>query len=338
MTTRITAVVLAYLDEPWLERCVLALLSSRGVEADVVVVDNGCTDGGTDRLAEVPGVTVLRPGRNLGFAAGCNTGAQVASADVLAFVNSDAVADPDALARLAYVAAQPDVGIASASIRLAHAPDRLNSGGNDVHFLGFVWSGAFDQEAVTWPDRRDVAAASGAGMAMRKAVWERFGGFDPEYFAYYEDAELSLRCWQQGLRVVYVPEAVVIHRYEFSRNPHKHYLLERNRLILLLTLFEGRTLALLGPGLVAMELAVVAFAFVGGWPGQKLAGWGWIIRNWRWVAWRRRLLQSQRTVRDRSLSTMLVTRLDPGNYPLPPALRPLNGVLAGYWALVRRFL
>jgi len=338
MSIRVSAVVLAYLDEPWLERCVHALLSSRGVEADVILVDNGCTGGGVDRLADVAGVTVVRPGRNLGFAGGCNAGAEAAGAELLAFVNSDAVAEPDALARLAAVASRPDVGIASASIRLGDAPERLNSGGNEVHFLGFVWSGAFNEDASAWTAERDVGAASGAGMAMRRALWERLGGFDPEYFAYYEDAELSLRCWQQGLRVVYVPEAVVVHRYQFSRNPKKHYLLERNRLILVLTAFEGRTLALLGPALVGMEVAVLVFALAGGWARPKVEGWAWLLRHRGWLAARRRRLQAERTVEDRTLAPMLVTRLDPGNYPLPPALLSLNGVLAGYWALARRLL
>lgn len=336
--TRVSAVVLAYLEEPWLERCVHALLSSRGVEADVVLVDNGCIGGGVDRLAGVPGVTVLRPGRNLGFAGGCNAGAEVAGADLLAFVNTDAVVEPDALARLVEVASRPEVGIASASIRLAEAPERLNSGGNDLHFLGFVWSGAFNEDASVWPVQRDVGAASGAGMAMRRSLWEQLGGFDPAYFAYYEDAELSLRCWQRGLRVVYVPEAVVVHRYQFSRNPQKHYLLERNRLMLVLTTFEGRTLALLAPALLGMEAAVLVFALAGGWVRPKVAGWGWLLHNRDWLAGRRRRLQAERTVGDRDLAAMLVTRLDPGNYPLPPALLPLNGVLTGYWALVRRLL
>lgn len=338
MAPRVSAVVLAYLEEPWLERCVHALLSSRGVEADVVLVDNGCIGGGVDRLADVPGVTVVRPGRNLGFAGGCNAGAAAGGSDLLAFVNSDAVVEPDALARLAEVASRPEVGIASGSIRLAEAPERLNSGGNDIHFLGFVWSGAFNEDASVWAVQRDVGAASGAGMAMRRSLWEQLGGFDPEYFAYYEDAELSLRCWQRGLRVVYVPEAVVVHRYQFSRNPEKHYLLERNRLILVLTTFEGRTLALLAPALLGMEVAVLAFALVGGWVRPKVDGWGWLVRNRGWLVGRRRRLQAERTVDDRALAAMLVTRLDPGNYPLPPALAPLNGVLTAYWALVRRLL
>lgn len=336
--TLVSAVVLAYKDEPWLERSVRAVLDSRGVEVEVVLVDNGCTDGAVERLAGLAGVTVVRPLANLGFAGGCNAGALEASGEVLALVNGDAVVAPDALARLTDVALRRDVGIASASIRLADAPEKLNSGGNELHFLGFAWAGAFGEEASAHQSEREVTYASGAGMAMRMELWERLGGFDAQYFAYHEDAELSLRCWQQGFRIVYVPDAVVVHRYEFSRNAQKYYLVERNRLALVLTLFEGRTLVWLLPALVVIEMATLVVAVNGGWVRQKLAGWGWLLQNHRWIRARRRRLQAERSVGDRSLAPLFVNRLAAGNYPLPAALRPLDRLLGNYWSAVRRFL
>ena len=336
--TLVSVVVLAYKDEPWLERSVRAALASRGVDVEVILVDNGCTDGSIDRLVGVGGLHLVRPGRNLGFAGGCNAGAQRAHGEVLALVNGDAVVAPDALARLAEVALEANVGIASASIRLADAPEKLNSGGNELHFLGFAWSGAFGEDASAHRYERDIAYASGAGMAMKSALWARLGGFDAQYFAYHEDAELSLRCWQQGLRIVYVPDAAVLHRYEFSRNALKYYLVERNRLALVLTLYERRTLALLFPALTAMEVATLIVALKSGWAPQKLAGWKWLLRNRRWVMARRRRLQADRSVGDRSLAPLFVNRLDAGNYPLPRALLPLDRLLGEYWSAVRRFL
>jgi len=337
-TTRVSVVILAYGRDPWLERCVVSVLASTGVEVDVILVDNTGTDETVDRLGKRAGVRVVRPGRNLGFAGGCNLGASLAGGDVIALVNQDAVVDPGALERLARVASRSDVGVATGSIRLAHAPERLNSGGNAVHFLGFGWSGSFDEPAADHSVEVDVTGASGAGMAMRRAQWERFGGFADEYIAYHEDAELSLRCWQQGLRVVYVPDAVVTHRYEFSRNPSAYYLVERNRLLFCLTVFERRTLALLAPALVGLELGMVAVAIHGRWLRQKIAGWRWILERRRWVVARRRLLQAERTRSDRELAHLLAGRFDARNLPLPPALRPLDRVLAAYWSIVRRLL
>src|SRR5262249_39686035 len=130
---RVSVVIVAYGAYPALATCVRAVLDSEGVEADVVLVDNGCTDGGVDGVRGEDAVVVVDPHRNLGFAGGAVAGASAATGEFLAFVNPDAVVAPHALARLVAVAAAPDVGIASASLRLADEPATMNSAGNPVH-------------------------------------------------------------------------------------------------------------------------------------------------------------------------------------------------------------
>ena len=109
--------------------------------------------------------------------------------------------------------------------------------------------------------------------------------------------------------------------------------------ILVLTLTEPRTLALLAPALVAMEAGMLVVAAGGGWLPDKVAGWTWLLRNRRWVAARRRLLQAERTVPAELLNRRLATRFDAGALlPLPEWCRPFDRALAGYWALVQRLL
>jgi len=334
----VTAVILAYGDDPWIEAAVRAVLASTGIDVDVVLVDNGCTSSAVERCDALSGVTVVRPGTNLGFAGGCNAGAAHACGEVLALVNGDAVVEPGALAHLVEVAMKPDVGIASASIRLADQPDLLNSRGNDLHFLGLSWAGGFGEPAARHTVQKDIVGASGAGMAMRRQLWEELGGFEERYFAYHEDLELSLRCWQRGFRVVFVPEAVVYHHYDFSRSPEKLFWLERNRAILLLTVLQARTLLVLAPGLIATELGMAALAAAEGWLPRKLQAWRWLLRNAGWILERRRQLQAERIVGDRELSSRFVSRLDAGNYPLPAFTPALNHLLAAYWWMARRLL
>lgn len=334
----VSVVVLAYLDEPWVERCVEAVLASRGVAADVVLVDNGCTTGAVQRLDGSPGVTVVTPGQNLGFAGGCNAGAAAAGGAYVGLVNADACVDRDALSHLVDVASRPEVGIASASIRLADEPELLNSCGNPLQILGLSWAGGFREPATAHQEETDVTCASGAGLVLRREVWDALGGFASEYFAYHEDAELSWRCWQRGLRVRYVPRAVVLHRYEFSRNPTKFFLVERNRLLLLLTAYERRTLLLLLPPLLALELAMLLLSVTQGWTRQKLRGWLWIGTHLPWVRERRRLLQQQRTVPDRQLASLLIAEVTTTAIPLPVGTQALNAFLRLWWTVVRRLL
>ena len=334
----VSAVVLAYGDQPYLFEVVDSVLASTGIDVEVVVVDNGCTSPDLSPLRTRAGVTLVEPGHNTGFTGGCNLGAAKAAGDLLAFVNSDAIVEPGALAALAEVAARPEVGIASASLRLAEDPDRMNSAGNPLHVLGLSWAGGLGEPAEHYRAESDIASATGAAMMMRRDVWEILGGFTAEFFAYCEDADLSLRCWQAGWRVRYVPSAVVRHHYEFSRNPAKWYLLERNRLAMLLCDYETRTLLLLAPALLALECALLVVASTSGWAGAKLRGYRWLWQNRSWLRARRRQVRAGRRRSDRELASLLTARFDAQVLPLPAGTFLLNTAMGLYWALVRRLL
>jgi uncharacterized membrane protein SirB2 len=114
--------------------------------------------------------------------------------------------------------------------------------------------------------------------------------------------------------------------------------MERNRLAFLGTCFAGRTLLLLAPVLLAMELAMLVVAARQGWFRDKLAGWMWIVRNGRKLLRRRRETQGARRVHDRDLARLLTAVVDPGNLKVPALVRALNPVLMVYWLVVRRAL
>jgi GT2 family glycosyltransferase len=336
----VSVVVLAYGDEPTLAESVGAVLGSTGVDVELVLVDNGCTSDGVARVKDLPGVRVLTPSENTGYAGGCVLGAAEARGDYLAFVNSDAEVRPDALAQLVRVAAEPGVGIAMGSIRLADRPELLNTAGNPIHYAGMVWVGGFEQPAAGYPRRRQVPIVSGCAFAIRRSLWEELGGgFAPEYFAYHEDTELSLRCHQRGLTVEYVPEAVVLHHYDFGgRTPTKNYLLERNRLVLVATVYQAWTLVVISPMLALTELAMLTASVLGGWSRQKVAGWGWIWRHRRWIRQRRAQLQRERTVPDRELVRIMTGRFDPDNVEAPPGAGAFNVISGAWWWVARKLI
>ncbi len=334
----VTAVILAYRDEPWLEVSVQAVLESTDVDVDVIVVDNGCTSDAVDRVKGLAGVRVIRPDRNLGYAGGTVAGAAEATGDYMAFVNSDAVVTPPALARLTAVAAEPDVGLAMGSIRLAADPSLMNTAGNPLHYAGLSWSGGFEQPASAYATRRSVPCGSGCAFVIAAARWREVGGMTAEYFAYHEDAELSVRLWQRALRVEYVPDAVVVHHYEFSRNAFKSYLLERNRLVFVLTTYQAHSLLVLAPMLLVTEVAMVLTALGGGWVSQKAAGWAWLWQHRRWLRAHRTRLQGARTVPDRDIAKIMTGDFRPGNVASVRGQTLYNAVSRGYWSVARRLL
>jgi GT2 family glycosyltransferase len=304
---------------------------------EVIVVDNG---GGPeiDAAAARDGVRVLSPGRNLGFAGGCNEGARNATGDALVFLNPDTVLAPGALAGLVAPLEDRGIGIVSARLRLLEQPELLNSAGNEVHVTGIAWAGLFGQPASAVGELRDVAFPTGAAMAIRRELFEELGGFTEELFMYQEDLVLGWRVRLRGLRVVVSPDADVYHDYEFGRNPGKHYLLERNRLVFVLSSYSARLLLLLSPVLVSTEAAMLGLALKEGWARDKIAGWGWLLRNAGWLRRNRRETQELRRVRDRELARFLSPVIAPAMIPVPSPVRAINPLVAKYWSLVKKAL
>lgn len=324
--TDVSAVICAFGPQPYLRDAVAALRASRGVSVEVIVVDNGSPD-----CADLDdGVRILRPGTNTGFAGGCNLGAEAARGATLTFVNSDALVDPDCLARLHRAASHPGTGLAGATILIADEPDTVNSWGNPVHLLGFSWAGGYGHPAEQARGGR-CASVSGAVFAVRKDVFVGLGRMDPVYFAYAEDVDLSLRAWLRGLEVVVLPDALAWHHYDFSRNELKLYLLERNRLITVLTTYRARTLLGLAPLLLASEAALYARGRREGWGSQKAAGWRWLLTHRGYLRARRNRIQGTRRVGDDELFELLSVDLDPPErfgMSLPPQWRRAIGE---YW-------
>lgn len=330
---RVTAVVLSYGHEPYLVECVEAIVRSTGVDLDLILLDNGADAERVQSASTVPGVTLVTPETNLGYASGCNVAADRGSGEYLVFVNSDAIVSPECIRELVGTLQDDSVGLVSASVRLADAPDMINSAGNPVHYLFFSWAGGHGEPASGFDIARPIPSVSGATFAIRSALWRSLGGFDDAYFAYGEDVDLSWRAWQAGYRVLYVPRALSLHHYEFSRNARKFYLLERNRLINLLTLPEARTRRRLAPIALVVECGLLFVALRDGWVVQKWDGWKWLARHGGYIRAKRDRIDSGREVPDSILSELLSDRVDP---PVGLGLRVpavVNDILAAYWRL-----
>jgi GT2 family glycosyltransferase len=335
---RISVVIVAYESGPALTRCLHSLDPEVDGKSEVIVVDNG--DGGPE-IAEAQRmsfVRVLRPGENLGFAGGCNLGARHATTDALVFLNPDTVVAPGAIGALVARLDDPAVGITTARLRLFDRPELLNSAGNVLHVTGLAWAGRYGEPAEQVTQEEEVAYPTGAAMAMKTRLFWELGGFAEELFMYQDDLELAWRARLRGLRIVLVPNADVYHEYDYGRNPTKHYFLERNRLVFLLSAYSGRLLVLLGPVLISTELAMLGLALKDGWARDKLAAWGWCVRRAGWVRQRRRQTQALRRVSDRELARHLTSVVDPAMIVVPGLARVMNPLLERYWSLVRRAL
>lgn len=245
MDRHLRIVVLVWNGRELLPRCLEHVLASRWPHGrlEVVVVDNGSTDGSVDDWeARYPQVRLVRNGRNLGFAGGVNAG--LTDLDDLwgvALVNTDAFVEPDWLEHLGTaLEADDQIGAAAPKILFAEPDDRGRPVVNNVgNVLGPTWElhdrGYGEPDDGRYDREEDVWGWCGAAVLLRRAYLDDVGRFDERLFMYAEDADLSWRGARRGWRYRYVPAARVHHLHRASsggeRTPLLDYLNRRNRLV-----------------------------------------------------------------------------------------------------------
>jgi hypothetical protein len=116
------------------------------------------------------------------------------------------------------------------------------------------------------------------------------------------------------------------------------FLLERNRLLFVLTTYEARTLAVLALPMIGFELALLVVSWRQGWAREKISGWAWLARNGAHMRARRREISAARLVGDDVLSDLLTARFDPAQLEIPAVGRPLEVLLQAWWRLGRHAL
>ena len=317
-----------------------ALTVQLGDGDELVVVDSGSTDGTVDVVRERgAGATVVQPGANVGFARGCNLGAESTTAPLLLFLNPDARPEPGCLDALRAIAPDhPDWGAWQALVTL-DGGTRVNTRGGVVHFLGLAWAGGVGEPVESAPDAPcEVGFASGAALVVRRAVWERVGGFDPAYFMYGEDVDLALRLRLAGHGVGLAPAARVEHDYEFDKGARKWYLLERNRWLTILAVYPAPLLLALGPALLAAEVGIAVVAARGGWLGSKLEAQRWLLGHPGEIVRRRRRVQALRTASAWEFAARLTADLDSPYLGEAADSRALGSTLGAYWRMALRAL
>jgi GT2 family glycosyltransferase len=244
-----SVVVVNWNRKELLRACLNSLQRQQGVSFEIIVVDNGSSDGSAEMAEREFGACVIRNRENRGFCAANNQGIAAARGEFVALLNNDAEAESGWLAALERVcASRPDVGMAASKVLVWEDPARIDKAGhlmfpdgqNRGRGTGALDRGQYDrEEEVLWPD--------GCAALYRKQMLEEIGGFDEDFFAYGDDAELGLRARIAGWRCVYTPQAVAHHHRGATLGKDSTWrlkLIERNRVLLAVKLFPWSLLAL----------------------------------------------------------------------------------------------
>jgi GT2 family glycosyltransferase len=238
----ISVVIVNWNRKELLRACLESVGRQAGVEFETIVVDNGSRDGSAEMAEKEFGARVIRNVANRGFCAANNQGIAAARGEFVALLNNDAEAESGWLAALDRAATRAaDVGMAASKVLVWEEPQRIDKVGHLIYpdgqnrgrGSGANDTGQFDrEEEVLWPD--------GCAAMYRKKMLDEIGGFDEDFFAYGDDAELGLRARIAGWKCIYTPEAVVRHHRGSTLGKDSAWrleLIERNRVLLAVKLF-----------------------------------------------------------------------------------------------------
>ncbi len=194
--------------------CLDSLRAQTHPQFEVIVADNGSTDGSLDMLRdEYPEVRVLELDKNYGFVVASKLGAAATDADILVMLNNDTEVEPGWLEALCRALEDnPKAGSAASKMLLFDQRDTIHSAGD---MLGDDFMpqnrGVWEVDRGQYDDRTEIFGACGGAAAYRRQAWEQVGGFDERLFMYLEDVDLAWRLQQAGWESVFVPEARVYH-------------------------------------------------------------------------------------------------------------------------------
>jgi len=263
---RVAVLIVNWNGGDLLTRCLESLEQQRRRPDHVIVVDNASSDDSLKRAAHLlKDVELIQLPSNVGFARGNNLAAYAARQfDALALLNPDAVAEPGWLEELVRAAERhPDTASFASRMLLASTPQYLDGAGDSYHVSGRAWRNGHRILSTTWPaEDAEVFGPCAAAALYRREAFDEAGGFDEQYFCYFEDVDLAFRLRLRGYRSLYVHAAVVRHvgsALSGYRSDFAVYHGERNAVWTFVKNMPGPLLWMYLPQHIALNVAALLF-------------------------------------------------------------------------------
>lgn len=253
----------------WLGNCLDSLGKQSFQDFEIIVVDNGSTDGSVEFIRTAyPQVKLLALPENTGFTGGINAGVRAGSAEYICWFNNDAEAEPDFLKNLVEgLAKRQDEGFAMAAPRVTFQanPGLINSVGQFIGPDGIGRDRGFRQpDGPAFDTGLEIFGPAGVAALYRREIFNKIGLLDETFFLYSEDVDFNYRAQLAGYRCIYVPLARVAHRGSATArtiSPKATRLASRNGLLAIVKNVPGRVLIKMLPWIVAGQLyQLVLFA------------------------------------------------------------------------------
>ena len=336
-----SVVIVNYNSGNCLADCLRSVVNSTYPKKELIVVDNASNDDSLSR-AETLGlqVRILRNPVNFGFSRGGNAGIAKANGEFVVVMNPDTIVDSGWLGSLVDAARRhPRAAFLQPRILLMDHPRVLNSAGNMIHIAGFgVCRGIGRLDSDAFQTEAEVCYSSGACTFARAEALNEIGLMDELFFAYGEDKDWGWRALMMGWQSIYVPSSKILHKWSptLGFSSRKFHLLEFERVLSLWKNYSRRTLVLLAPALILVEISVFLYAAVKGWLTEKLRSYADLLRIRGIVAKKRRSIQTRRLVHDRMVLERFVAEIEHPYMGVAGAV--FNRLIASIFARVRKYI
>ncbi len=202
-----------------LDDCLNSLRQQTFPDFEIILVDNGSTDGSQNYLqTHFPEVRLIELGDNKGFTGACNAGRQNARGNILVLLNNDTKADPNWLQAIVNAFEQhPQVGIIASKLLLFDKRDHFHAAGDTMRIDGIPGNrGVWQQDIGQYDQTELIVGACGAASAYRREMVDEIGFLDDDFYFSCEDVDIAWRAHLAGWQVLYVPTAVVYHKLKAS--------------------------------------------------------------------------------------------------------------------------
>lgn len=303
----VSIIILTYNNEKDLAECIPSIYDQTYKNFELLIVDNGSTDGTVEFIkTHYPEIKLVETGANLGYAGGNNIGFRHAKGDYIVVVNPDTFVDPGWLADLIKPLEDPKIGITNPKV-LEYNDHDHGSCGNTTHYTGLHFPRGLEKSTTLYTKPEIVSAISGCSFAIRREVLSSLNGFDPDYFLYLEDSDLSLRARLAGYQIMFTPGSIVYHKHKTVITPQKEYYLERNRYQLLLKCYSTKLLVIVFPAFFLTEIVTWTHATINGpqFIRSKLRAYGWILGNMGRIMKKRKDVKAHRQISDKEFVQLI---------------------------------
>lgn len=268
MNREASIIVVNWNGKRFLRECLSSLLAQTYSHHEIILVDNGSSDGSVEFVAaEFPEVKIICNGRNMGFAAGNNVAIRVARGDYVVTLNNDTRAEPDWLEELVKVVeSDPKIGMCASKMLFYYHTGILNSTGISLDIAGIAWDrrGGERDDGLERTPIEVFGPCAGAAL-YRREMLDEIGLFDEDFFAYHEDVDLAWRARSRGWRCMYNPRAVVYHVHSgtgMEGSAFKNRLLGRNKIWTIVKNYPSPHIFLYLPLIAFYDLAAVFYSLL----------------------------------------------------------------------------